>query len=205
VINENGRRAQSKERDFGSRLGLTLAPLKNCWLSKSYFRHLWIASVCATLLLPAVAAQAQQFSATDFTPKVFHTTTGWWHPDRTGSTAVAPHLQVGISKLNRFEASETVLQPKLERTGYSIATPSDFEVKPDTPTQEFSYLAEAELLPSPSFLEAKYLKWESSLADSRSPTNVHGVLVYPLVQINYAQGSLPISLYLPPLRGSDAR
>jgi hypothetical protein len=63
-------------------------------------------------------------------------------------------------------------------------------------------------LPPASFLgllQAKYTMWESSLADSGSLTNVNGVSVYPLLQINYEGWRLPVTLYISSLRGSGAR
>jgi len=56
-----------------------------------------------------------------------------------------------------------------------------------------------------SVLQSKYAAWESRLEDSERPIAVNGRLVYPLLQVNYAGWRLPISLYTPPLRGSDAR
>jgi hypothetical protein len=56
-----------------------------------------------------------------------------------------------------------------------------------------------------SLLQTKYENWETSLADSRSLTHVNGVSVYPLYEISYAGRHLPVTLYIPPLRGSDAR
>jgi hypothetical protein len=46
-----------------------------------------------------------------------------------------------------------------------------------------------------SVLQTRYIDWESSLADTRTPTSVNGAMVYPLFQINYANGSLPVALY----------
>ena len=55
-----------------------------------------------------------------------------------------------------------------------------------------------------SVLHSKYTAWEMRLEGSGVRTNVNGRLVYPLMQINYAKFRLPITLYIPPLRGSDA-
>ena len=54
-------------------------------------------------------------------------------------------------------------------------------------------------------LQTQYLHWESKLADSLPLTSQRGMLVYPLLEINVADSLLPISLYIPPLRGGDAR
>jgi hypothetical protein len=205
VIDGAGSRTQSIGRDFESerRLMLGMAPSKNSWVSVIRFHLLWIATVFATLCLPAVAAQAQQLSVTDFAPKAAPTARGWWSLERTASTAVAPHLQLA----NRFETSPPV-RPTTQPNGSSIVTPSGVELGLDTRSPEFSSFAEGQLQSSRLFLavlEAKCAQWESSLADNRSLAKVNGESVYPLVQIDYAQARLPITLYIPPLRGSDAR
>jgi hypothetical protein len=46
----------------------------------------------------------------------------------------------------------------------------------------------------------------SRLPDNLTPTNQQrGVLVYPLLQIDFAGNFVPITFYTPPLRGSEAR
>jgi hypothetical protein len=57
----------------------------------------------------------------------------------------------------------------------------------------------------PSTLHSKYAAWESTAGDSRPGASVDERLVYPLLQVSYGAWRLPIILYLPPLRGSDAR
>ena len=54
-------------------------------------------------------------------------------------------------------------------------------------------------------LQMKYLSWEQSLVDTKSLTDERGLLLYPLVEFNFPPETLPIVLYVPPLRGSDAR
>jgi len=209
VIDGTGSRTQSIRQDFESerRSTLGMAPSKNSWVSVIRFHLLGIATLFVTLCLQAVAAQAQQLSATDFAPKAVPTAMGWWSPERTASTAVAPHLQLALSDLDRFETSQPV-RPATQPNGSSIVTPSGVELGLDTRSPEFSSFAEGQLLSSRSFLallEGKYVQWESSLADNRSLVKVNGESVYPLVQIDYAQARLPIILYVPPLRGSEAR
>jgi hypothetical protein len=52
-------------------------------------------------------------------------------------------------------------------------------------------------------LQISYMQWESRLADTVSPISRRGMLVYPFLEISVAGGHLPISMYIPPLRGSD--
>jgi hypothetical protein len=168
---------------------------------------LWAIILCASVCLTSALGHAQQLTTEDFAPAA-RATTGWWSPDRTGSTLVTPRLQVNMSELARFAAPERPPSSLTEPINYSIADQPAFELKPATQSVEISALTERELLSPQSLLslvDAKYLAWESSLSDTRSLTSVDGILVYPLVQIDYPQWRLPISLYIPPLRGSDAR
>jgi hypothetical protein len=54
-------------------------------------------------------------------------------------------------------------------------------------------------------LGTRYFLWQKSLADSSSLTDDKRLLVYPLLQFNFVGRTLPITLYIPPLRGSDTR
>jgi hypothetical protein len=61
--------------------------------------------------------------------------------------------------------------------------------------------------PATTFLglvETKYAGWESSLSDTRTLTNVNGMSVYPIFQANYGSSFVPVTLYISPLRGSNA-
>jgi hypothetical protein len=70
---------------------------------------------------------------------------------------------------------------------------------------EFSLLNNSGVLPG-SFLcplQVSYMHWESRLADTVSPVSQRGMLVYPFLEISVSGGHMPISMYIPPLRGSD--
>ena len=54
-------------------------------------------------------------------------------------------------------------------------------------------------------IDAKYTNWEWSLSETRPVSIGRGLSVYPLAQVEYAGVQLPIVLYIPPLRGTDAR
>jgi hypothetical protein len=183
-----------------------------CPLTTHY--RLWIVALCASLCLTSTAAHAQQISTDDFTPPVTQTPNQRWSTERTASTVVAPHLQVNIAKLNGLEISgqrpPLTIDSKAYSTAYTngpIVNPQFSELDHYTLNRDLN-LVEGESMTLRSFLsviEAKYVIWESSLADTRSLTSVNGMAVYPLVQIDYADWHLPIGLYVPPLRGSDAR
>lgn len=177
---------------------------------------LWKIALCGTVCLATSVALAQQLSASDFAPEATTTASGWWSPERTALTVLAPGRQVSVPKLISLEVSEppsfSTPQPDDGRPAEYVNGPSvnpgGFEFSLVTRSPEFSSLAEVELLSSRSLLsrlQAEYATWESSLADTRSPTSVNGWSVYPLVQVNYADWHLPISLYIPSLRGSDVR
>jgi hypothetical protein len=92
-----------------------------------------------------------------------------------------------------------------------LAKASAFQSGGNVPEPIVSYsanLTDSAALPSVFFLtlmQAWYLQWQSSLADTRTPTSVNAVMVYPHLQINYANGSLPVALYNSPLLGSETR
>jgi len=189
---------------------------RKSWSFLDHYRILWIFALGLTICLTAAVGHAQQLSVDDFAPTSAKIGNGWWSPERTAATVVVPRLQLSMSKLTHFETTEPLrpsttapsnYRPTKYTNNYTV-NPRGFELSVDGRSAQFISLAEAELLSSRSFLsllEANYRSWESRLADTRSLTNVNGVFVYPLVQIDYADWRLPISLYIPPLRGSDTR
>ena len=177
--------------------------------------HRYILSMlvlCVTLSLVAANAHAQEHPAA--TPNAARVASGWWSPDTAGS-ATAPRLMVSMAELTHFETSDSIRTSPPQPTGY-LTEPTDGSI---TDLQNIgstlnARVAEQALLADPvslpprsllSLLQTRYAVWQSSLADSRSLTNVNGVSVYPLLQVNYAGWNLPVTLYISPLRGSDAR
>ena len=169
-----------------------------------------ILGVCMCFVTVAAHAQQGASSSLSATAK---TSGGWWSPDRNESTLVVPRLNLGMAKLVRFETAEG-LQTSTRQGTYPITeyenrwSHAGFEFTQYARGPEFSTLANAEPLPSGSFFSfgnAKYLAWETAVSDSRSLTDVNGVLVYPLMEIHYAHWHLPIAMYISPLRGSASR
>jgi hypothetical protein len=128
---------------------------------------------------------------------------------------VIPGLNIRMAKLVRFETAgrprsptpTLPIDPITEYANRWNASHSGFEFS-DTHSPEFSVLAEAPLLHSGPFfslLNAKYLAWEIALSDSRSLTDVNGMLVYPLIEVDYAHRHLPIAMYISPLGGDPPR
>jgi hypothetical protein len=176
---------------------------------------LLVIALCGIVCLTTSIVLAQELSASDFAPEATTTASGWWSPERTALTVLAPGRQFSVPKLISLDVSEppsfSTPQPDDGRPAEYVNGPSvnpgGFEFSLVTRSPEFSSLAEVELLSSRSLLsrlQAEYATWESGLADTRSLTSVNGWSVYPLVQVNYADWQLPISLYRPSLRGSDA-
>jgi hypothetical protein len=101
-----------------------------------------------------------------------------------------PILPLDLYTALREPSSERPVQPR-----------SSFDAR----DFEFSLLNNSGVLPG-SFLyplQISYMQWESRLADTVSPISHRGMLVYPFLEISVASGHLPISMYVPPLRGSD--
>jgi hypothetical protein len=157
--------------------------------------------------LVATIANAQELPAA--TTNAAGPASGWWSPAKAES-ASAPQLQISMAELTHFKASDSFRTFPPERTNYRVTEPMDGQIASlqyvGAGVARPSLLADlVSLPPAPSLLQARYATWESSLADSRSPVDVRGVSVYPLLQINYAGWHLPVALYMSPLRGSDAR
>jgi hypothetical protein len=101
-----------------------------------------------------------------------------------------PILPLDLYTALRETSSERPLQPGLS-----------FEAR----NFEFSLLNSSGVWPGSILypLQKRYVQWESRLADTVSPTSQRGMLVYPFLEISVAGSHLPISMYIPPLRGSD--
>jgi hypothetical protein len=162
----------------------------------------------AAVLLVAAIANAQEPAASN--SNAAGPASGWWSPVRAES-ATAPQLQISMAELITFTASDSFGTFQVPRTTDRVTESMDWQIASlqdiDAREARPNLLAGPSLPPgSPlSLLQAKYAEWESRLADSRTPVDVNGLSVYPLLQINYAGWHLPVTLYLSPLRGSDAR
>lgn len=175
------------------------------------FSFLWLAALAGTICLSESTAQAQQLSAGDFSINSQKIEKGWWRPE---SRRAVPHLQIGTVDEIHLSNPE-LISPRREAANYrrisSDGEPIGIGPSPglELETQNVSpnSLFRAEQLVPESFfslLQTRYEAWESRLEDSGPRLNVNGLLVYPLLQVNYASWHLPIGLYIPPLRGTDA-
>jgi hypothetical protein len=169
--------------------------------------------LCSTVLLLAAIANAQELPAS--TSNAAGLARGWWSPVGVES-AQSPQLLISMAELTHFDASDSFRTSQAQPTTYRvtesidnwIAGLHDCGLGPCARVANPSLLADRVSLPPASFLsllQAKYTTGESSLEDSRFLTDVNGVFVYPLLQINYEGWRLPVTLYISSLRGSDAR
>ena len=106
------------------------------------------------------------------------------------SRKAPPILPLGLHTGFRETSSETPVQPRLS----FAARDFEFGLHNNSGVSPGSFLYS---------LQISYMQWESRLADTLSPINQRGMLVYPFLEISAAGDHLPISMYIPPLRGSD--
>jgi hypothetical protein len=144
-----------------------------------------VLSACLTVCFAAAKAHAQDLPSRDSAPT---NTAGWWSLESAAS-ATSPRFLLSNAGLPNFRAFDSLKASTALSGGTSLA---------DAENNYVANLTEDEPLPSISLLsvlQTRYVDWESSLADTRTPTSVNGAMVYPLFQINYANGSLPVALY----------
>jgi hypothetical protein len=169
--------------------------------------------LCSTVLLLAAVANAQELPAS--TSNAAGVASGWWSPVGAES-AQSPQLLISMAEVTHFDVSDSFRTSQAQPTTYRVTESIDSWIAslhgcglgPCARVANLSLLADRVSLPPASFLgllQAKYTMWESGLEDSRSLTDVNGVLVYPLLQINYEAWRLPVTLYIASLRGSDSR
>lgn len=174
--------------------------------------RLSILALCLSVSFVAVIANAQDLTAS--ASNAATPASGWWSPARADS-ATAPQLLIGIGELARFDASDLLRPTPASSTSY-LSGPTDASIVdlPDLGSTLNANVAQQAAWTEPASLPARsllslvqtmYAAWESSLTDSRSLTNVHGVSVYPLFEIDYGNRYLPVTLYISPLRGDEAR
>jgi hypothetical protein len=175
-----------------------------------------VGTLCVGMCLITMAVDAQQSASGAVAPSAANTTGGWWSPLGNESPLAIPQLHLRIANPAYLDEPDTQRSSRATKDIYPISeyanslTTSEavFELAPRRLMPQVSTLAQGQLLSAGSFLplpSGKYATWEAGLSDSRTLTNVNGILVYPLIEIDYAQWHLPITLYVPPLRGTAAR
>jgi hypothetical protein len=186
----------------------------------SYIIMVSAIAVCGIIWwTPSVPAQTL-FS--DFVTTPSTAESGWF--GQNSKSATSPHVLLDMADIrsnadfsrvvNDHDTAASISHnapPILPLDLYTALreTSSERPVEPrssfDARDFEFSLLNNSGVLPG-SFLyslQVSYMQWESRLADTVSPISQRGMLVYPFLEISLAGGHLPISMYIPPLRGSD--
>ena len=168
-------------------------------------------ALCTTFCLLSTV-HAQELVSSDLAGAPGRLSSGWWSPEKAASSTT-PHLQLNMAELNHFGAkatsavaSPTPTYPSNAQIANYLSNSGSIELASDQQSGEWAALAQGRTLPPDSLLglvQSKYATWERNLGETRTPINVNGQSVYPLVEISYGQWTLPIGLYIPPLRGSD--
>ena len=193
-MNHVGTRAQSASSNQAISHGPTEAAVSLFDCLALYLGTL-VLIACLTVCLAAPKAHAQDLRSQS-TAQSAIATTGWWSMESSAS-ATSPHFLLSVAGLPNFQAFESLEASSALSGANSQADSANSYVanlNDDEPLPTISLLA---------LLQTRYVDWESSLADTRTPTSVNGAMVYPLFQINYANGSLPVALYNSSLYGSS--
>src|SRR5271155_5078246 len=182
---------------------------------QAYARILTLIALCLSSWFTAGTARAQEatrqgfeLASAEVPPRLFALD--------TAETAPAPSLQLSNAEPHRCQISDLPPSSVARPNGHHTTERMDFpgfysgnftlalavlDMKYGPPASNHALNAEPVL----SEVEAKYQRWESSLADSRSLTNVNGVSVYPLAQIDSGNWQLPITLGTAPTPGAETR
>ncbi len=166
----------------------------------------------ATVLMGTTVAQGHELGLSDAT-SVSSPSNGWWSPETVDSYGTS-HRQLRLNR-GTSETFGSLLSVELKPVSSSAA-----DVHPGANYANGNVLSAlgsdpetsgpASMLDDSSKetrffryqVEAEYLLWQSRLMDSETLTAERGVLVYPFAQVNLIDARVPISLYIPRLRGS---
>ena len=171
-----------------------------------------VIALCCIMGL-TTAAHAQPPLAGNLVSQAGAVANGWWSPQPRAFTVLSPHNQLSNPRRTDLDESREVLtlEPINRYPAGGIdaraMNSAGLEFSAALQNLAFSSLREPAIFPRflLSYFQARYAAWESSLEYSEPPTNMNGVLVYPLFQARYATWQLPVNLAVPPLRGSDGR
>jgi hypothetical protein len=181
----------------------------------AYARILTLIALCLSSWFTAGTAQAQEATRQGFELASAEVPGRLFALD-TAESATTPSLQLSMAEPDRFQISDSPQSWVARPNGHHTTEQMDFpgfysgnftlalavlDAKYGPPASNHPLNAESIL----SEVEAKYQRWESSLADSRFLTNVNGVSVYPLAQIDSGNWHLPITLGTAPTPGAETR
>lgn len=180
-----------------------------------YVRILTLVALCFSSWLNAGTARAQEATAQEFQlasaevpgrPFALDATESASTPSLQRSMAEPYHLRISdslrssVARPSGHHTTEGMGLSGFYSGNFTLAM-AVLDTKYGAPATDQELNAEA----VPSEVAGEYQRWESSLADSRSLTNVNGVSVYPLAQIDGGNWDLPITLGTAPIPGAEAR
>ena len=178
------------------------------------FHCVRIGLLCVGICLIAITAHAQQDAIGSMAPTATSAAGGWWSWNHSRSMLVIPQLNLDTAKFISLAvpgsppvlSTHESIYPGVEYGNGWRPRHEGFKSLPDVGRHDAGPVEREPVSGSFfSFLNAKYTAWEAGLSDTRSLTDVNGALIYPLIEIHYAHWRLPLTLYVPPLRGSISR
>ncbi|MGD0117501.1 MAG: hypothetical protein ABSD30_05525 [Candidatus Binatus sp.] len=182
---------------------------------QAFARILTLIALCLSSWFTAGTAQAQEATRQGFELASAEVPGRLFALD-TAESAPTPSLQLSMAEPHHFRISDSLQSSVARPNGHHTTERMDFpgfypgnftlalavlHTKYGPPASNHPLNTEPVL----SEVEAKYQRWESNLADSRSLTNVNGVSVYPLAQIDSGNWHLPITLGTAPTPGAETR
>jgi hypothetical protein len=151
---------------------------------------------CLMILFATATVHAQDVPSRGAVQAAATSTAGWWSLDSAASAA-SPRYLLSMAGLRDFQAFDSAKNLTAEAGGTTAANQREEYLASIT---DANSLQPGSLL---SMIQTSYAQWGANLADTETPTSINGAMVYPLFQLNYANGSLPVALYNSPLLGSD--
>jgi hypothetical protein len=182
---------------------------------QGYVRILSLIVLCLSSWFTADTAQAQEATGQGFELALAEVPGRLFALD-TAESAPTPSLQLSMTEPRDFRIPDSLPSSVARPNGHHTTERMDFsgfysgnfslalavlDAKYGPPASNYALDAEPVL----SEVEAKYQRWESSLADSRSLTNVNSEPVYPLAQIDSGNWHLPITLGEAPPSDAETR
>jgi hypothetical protein len=182
---------------------------------QEYLRILTLIVLCLSSWFTAGAAQAQEITGQEF-ELASAEVPGRLLALATAESASTTSVRLSMAQPYHFRISDSLQSSVARPSGHHTTERMDFscfysgnftlgvavlDTKYGSPAGNHALNAEPVL----SEVEAKYQTWESSLADSRSLTNVNGVSVYPLAQVDSGNWDLPITLGTAPIPDAETR
>jgi hypothetical protein len=182
---------------------------------QAYVRILTLIALGLTPWFTAGTAQAQEATGQGFELASAEVPGRLFALD-TAESAPTPSLQLSMTEPRDFRIPDSLPSSVARPNGHHTTERMDFsgfysgnfslalavlDEKYSPPAGNHALNAEPVL----SEVEAKYQRWESSLADSRSLTNVNSEPVYPLAQIDSGNWHLPITLGEAPTSDAETR